>query len=245
MTLDAARLCLALGLFTASGSLAQIDMGGDFPVMDWLTPVIDSQRFGALLRSNLGLDDHGNTQAATNKSAVPATLRYVPGPALKKATVDGYVSRLKTKNPAASQALAANFGPGKYDYATIYSGVVKGNGLNDNDAVDVMTAYMVLGYMIVNNMQNGNAVTPAMVGKVRAQFAPGLAGNVKLSAPGVAAQLGEELKLQTVIVQGGWQSAIKEGTLSAYQQGIGALFKSQWGLDFAALKLTNQGFSSK
>jgi hypothetical protein len=33
------------------------------------------------------------------------------------------------------------------------------------------------------------------------------------------------LKLQTVVVQGGWQVAIKEGKLAAYQQDIRNLFK--------------------
>lgn len=187
------------------------------------------------------------TASKTAPKTAPSTgasLSYLPTSALKKATVAGYVERLQKKNPAASQAIAANFGTGKYDYGTIYNGLVKGNGLRENDAIDVMAAYLVMGYMVVHDVQDGNAVTPAMVQGVRTQIASQLLQNPQLTAPGVAAQLGEELKLQFVVVQGGWQSAIREHTLPAYQQGIAAMFKTQSGLDLASLQLTGQGFTT-
>ncbi|WP_407572964.1 hypothetical protein [Deinococcus altitudinis] len=183
--------------------------------------------------------------AAAGKTTAAANLAYTPTPALKKATVAGYVSRLKASDPAASKAVAAAFAPGKYDYASIYSGLAKGYGLKDNDATDVMTVYLVLGYVIVNNVQDDKALTPKMVQGVRSQFGPQLAKNPKLTAPGVAGQLGEEMKLQTVIVHGGWQAAIKEKTLPAYQQGIATMFKTQWGLDLKSVRLTAQGFARK
>ena len=55
----------------------------------------------------------------------------------------------------------------------------------------------------------------------------------------------EELKLQTVVVQGGWQAAIKGGKLVAYQQGIGNPFKTQYGLNMSEFKLTSQGFAKQ
>jgi hypothetical protein len=185
------------------------------------------------------------TAVATPHSTASAGLPYTSTPALKQKTVQGYIDRLQTKNSAASQAVAANFGPGKYDYGTIYQGLVKGNGLRPNDAVDAMTSYLVLGWMIVNNVQDGNAVTPAMVQGVRAQFAPRLSQSPQLAAPGAAAQLGEEMKLQVVVVQGGWQAAIKENALPAYQQGIAAIFSKQWGLNLSQVALTRQGFVKK
>ncbi|MDO7874396.1 hypothetical protein Q5H93_06600 [Hymenobacter sp. ASUV-10] len=50
------------------------------------------------------------------------------------------------------------------------------------------------------------------------------------------------MKLQTVIVQGGWQASVKEKKLAAYQQGIGQLFRTQYGLNLGQLKLSSQGF---
>ena len=97
-----------------------------------------------------------------------------------------------------------------------------------------------MGYAVVHNMQDGKAITVPMARGVRAQVAPLLAANAQ--APGRIAQLGEEMKLQAVIVQGGWQAAIKEGKLTAYQQGVGNMFKTQYGLNLNQLKLSIRGF---
>lgn len=188
----------------------------------------------------------GATGEATNASASAASLAYgAPSAALKARTVQGYVDRLKAKNPVAAQAIATNFGPGKYDYGTIYRGIVDGQGLHENDAADALSAYLIIGWMIVNDVRDGKAVTVPMAQGVRRQFAPKLAANPRLTAPGVPAQLGEEMKLLLVVVQGGWQSAMKEHTLPAYQRGIAALYKNQYGLDLAQLQLTDRGFASK
>ncbi|WP_407572965.1 hypothetical protein [Deinococcus altitudinis] len=106
----------------------------------------------------------------------------------------------------------------------------------------MITAYLLLGYMIVNNVQDDSAVTSPMVQGVRSQCAPPLANSPGLTAPGVTGQLGKELELLTVTVQSGWQTAIKEHTVLAYQQGINAVFKSQWGHDLKCVRLTAQGF---
>jgi hypothetical protein len=190
-------------------------------------------------RASSGAASSGSTLAKS------VGLPYAVTPALKQETVQGYVDRLKATNPAAAQALAANFGPGKHDYNAIYQQVVKGNGLHENDAADATVAYLVLGWMIVNNVQDGNAVTPAMVQGVRAQFAPRLSQSPQLTAPGAAAQLGEAMKLQFVVMQSGWAAAQSDGTLPAYQQRAAALFKTQYGLAFDELKLTSQGFTKR
>ncbi len=176
----------------------------------------------------------------SSRSTASANLTYTPTPALRQQTVQGYVTRLKASNPAASQAIAANFGPGKYDYGQIYRGVTKESGLRDNDAADVLAGYLIVGWMIVHNVQDGNAITVPMARGVRAQVAPLLANSA--SACSHAAQIGEELKLQTVVIQGGWQSASKEGSLPAYQRSIRDLFRKQYGMDMSLFKLTSQGF---
>ncbi|WP_310392800.1 hypothetical protein [Hymenobacter sp.] len=240
---------LLSGLLLASPNASAQDM----PVMDWITPQIEADRMGQML----GVDRNGNkldddkpagTKAAAGTrpaNARPVSLAYTPSPALKAQTVQGYVTRLKAKNPAAAQAVATNFGPGKYDYGTIYRGLIQGTGLGENNAADALSAYMILGWMIANNVQDGKAITPAIGRGVRAQFAPKLAATPKLTAPGVPAQLGEEMKLLFVTVQGGWQAAIKENALPAYQEGVGAMFKNQYGMDMRLFKLTDQGFAKK
>jgi hypothetical protein len=207
-------LLLALLLATTAPAQAQ-----DAP------PVMFNGLAGSMAMNKLLFDNTTGRVAAGNRGTTKS-LAYVPSAALKQKTVQGYVDRLKAKNPTAAQAVATTFGTGKYDYGTVYRGLIDGYSLRENDAVDAMTAYLVLGWMIVNNVQNDKAVTAAMVQGARTQVAPLLASNAKLTAPGVAAQVGEEMKLQSVIAQGGWQSAVKKGTLPAYRQGTAALFKT-------------------
>lgn len=191
----------------------------------------------AVARNNAGRNA-GRGTAATRPAASTA---YTPTPALRQQTVQGYVDRLKTSNPAGAQAIASAFGPGKYDYSQTYRQILDGTGLRENDATDALACYLIMGWAVVHNVQNGKAITIPMAQGVRAQIAPLLAGNPQVRTR--AAQVGEELKLQTVVVQGGWQAALKEGKLAAYQRGIGNLFKTQYGLDMSQLKLTSQGFT--
>ncbi|GAB3638447.1 hypothetical protein GCM10027422_40370 [Hymenobacter arcticus] len=236
------KLLLALLLATALPAWAQDYSGGAGDAgISMSDATMRAMPFNLMMNH---LKDKGTKNgAARPASAKAASLAYTPTPALRQKTVQGYADRLKAKNPAAAQAVAASFGPGKNDYGTVYRGLIDGYNLRENDAVDATTAYLTLGWMIVHNVQNDKAVTPAMVQGLRAQLAPRLATNPKLTTPGAAAQVGEEMKLQSVVVQGGWLAAIKEGTLPAYRQGIAAMFKNQYGLDFGQLKLTPQGFA--
>ncbi|WP_157530898.1 hypothetical protein [Hymenobacter norwichensis] len=195
----------------------------------------------AIERNNAGGTARRSTTAT--RSGASVSTAYTPTPALRQQIVQGYINRLKTSNPPAAQSIAANFGPGKYDYSKIYRDLTKDVGLRENDATDVLASYMILGWMIVNNVTDDNAVTASMAQGMRAQIAPALAANTQARAR--AAQVGEEMKLQTVVVHGGWQSAIKEGKLGAYQQGIKNLFKNQYGMDLSQYKLTSQGLTSK
>lgn len=199
----------------------------------------------AIARNNAGRNGTSRSASrgtAASRPTASASTAYTPTPALRQQTVQGYVNRLKTSNPAAAQAVASVFGPGKYDYSQTYREILKDTGLRENDAADALAAYMLMGWAVVHNVQDGKAITMPMAQGVRAQVAPLLADNAQ--ARSRAAQLGEEMKLQTVIVQGGWQSALKEGKLVAYQQGINKMFKTQYGMDMSQFKLTNQGFAS-
>lgn len=205
--------------------------------------IINKSMLDNAIRRNGGSVAGSGNKAGTVRSTATktsaASTAYTSTPALRQQTVQGYVSRLKGSNPAGAQAVNTAFGPGKYDYGQVYRGILDGTGLHDNDAADALAAYMLIGYAVVHNIQDGKAITPAMARGVRGQVAPLLAGSG--SSRSRLAQLGEEMKLQTVIVQGGWQSAIKEGKLAAYQQGIGKLFQTQYGLNLSQLKLSSQG----
>jgi hypothetical protein len=200
----------------------------------------------AIARNNAGRS--GSTRSAGRnitaaRTTASTSTAYTPTSTLRQQTVQGYINRLKTSNPAGAQAIAENFGPGKYDYSKIYRDLTQDVGLRENDAGDVLATYLILGWMIVNNVQDDKAVTAPMARGVRDQVAPLLANNAQVRTR--AAQVGEEMKLQTVVVHSGWQSAIKEGKLAAYRQGIGNLFKTQYSMDLSQFKVTNQGFAKR
>lgn len=172
------------------------------------------------------------------------SLAYALTPALKQQTEQGWVNRLRGNNPHAAQVLSQAFASGQFDYDQLYVKVIDNTGLRDNDAADAMSAYMLVGYLIVNNIQDDNAITPQMGRAVRSQIAPRFASNPQFTAPGVPAQLGEELKLQTVLTAIGWKAAIQQNTLPSYQQSVAATFK-RYGMDMSQVTLTNNGFVRK
>jgi hypothetical protein len=196
----------------------------------------------AIARNNAGRNaERGTVAAARPRSATSVSTAYTPTPALRQQTVQATVDRLKTRNPAASQVIVTTFGPGKYDYSQTYREILKGTGLRENDVTDALACYMLMGWSVIHNVQDDKAITIPMAQGVRAQIAPLLASNAQMRNH--AGQVGEELKLQTVVVQGGWQSALKEGKLAAYQQGINNLFKNQYGMDMNQFKINSQGFA--
>ena len=119
------RIPIALSLLaTTTLSLAQLSPD---LIMETYNSNINAITSAAISNANLrnilekdrkaGIDP--NTGRKTNSAA---GLLYSPASTLKTATVQGYIDRLKTKNPAAAQAIATTFGPGHYDYGTIYNG---------------------------------------------------------------------------------------------------------------------------
>ncbi|RTQ49623.1 hypothetical protein EJV47_12460 [Hymenobacter gummosus] len=186
-------------------------------------------------------------RTATTKTATASSFAYRPSPAVRERTVANLAAKLQASNPAGAQALTAAFGPGKLDYETLYAKIISGTGLRATDAADAMACYLLTGYAIVNNVQDGRTITPALAKGVRGQVAGIMQrnGQLKPDDPVAAARFGEAFKLQTVILTAGWEEAAKKSTLPAYRSSIGSMFKGQYGMDFSQLKLTPQGFARK
>ncbi|MBF9219662.1 hypothetical protein [Hymenobacter ruricola] len=213
--------------------------------LDAIPQLQDAFLSSQIANMSLGEVARANAGKSTARPAGTASLAYTSTPALRARTVQAYVDRLKPTNPTAAQAVVASLGPGKNDYGPVYLQMTKDSGLRENDAADNLASFLILGWMIVNNVQDGNAITVPMARGVRAQITPLLAANTKLRTAGAAGQVGEEMKLQFVLLQGGWQSALKENTLAAYRQGIAAMFKNKYGMDLSLFKLTDQGLVAK
>jgi len=189
--------------------------------------------------------------AKGSPSSVAATsatsFAYHSTPSTRARAVEQVANRVRPTTPQLAQVITTAFGPGKTDFETTYAQLIDGTGLRSNNAADAMTTYLLVGYAIVHNLQDDKDITPAMARGLRQQVQSILADTPQLKPgdPVAAARLGEEMKLQAVVLQGGWQSAAKEDKLPAYQQQTAQLFKTSYGLDLRALRLTAQGFAKR
>jgi predicted PhzF superfamily epimerase YddE/YHI9 len=91
-----------------------------------------------------------------------ASTAYTPTAALRQQTVQGYANRLKTTNPAASQAVVSVFGPGKYDYNQTCREILKGTGLRENDATDALACCLLMSWLVVHSLQDDKAIAIPM-----------------------------------------------------------------------------------
>ena len=184
---------------------------------------------------------------SSSAASSAASFAYRSTPSTRARAVEQVASRVRPRTPQLAQAITTAFGPGKADFETTYDQLIDGTGLSSTNAADAMAAYLLVGYAIVHTLQDDKDISPALAKGLRQQVQGILAGSpaLKPNDPVAAARLGEEMKLQAVVLQGGWQSSIKEGKLPAFQQQTAQLFKNSYGLDLSALKLTAQGFAKR
>ncbi|MBF9221931.1 hypothetical protein [Hymenobacter ruricola] len=239
----AAYSALTAGLLLAAAPAARAQ---DAPVMFEglagqlaINNMLFENTVGRSLRENAT-----NSKPAAPKTTV-AALTYTSTPALRQKAVASYATQLARTNPTAAQGVREGFGPGKTDYGQVYANIVRGTGLRENSAADALAGFLALGTLIANNGQDRAAITPAMAGSVRRQAQVVLTQTPTLSAPGAAAEFGEALKLQTVMLEAGWLGASQNNTLPAYQQTIAAFLKKQYGFDVSQLTVTDQGLTKK
>jgi hypothetical protein len=165
---------------------------------------------------------------------------YAATPALRRQIVTGFVDRVRRGNPQAAAAAAQAFAG--HDYAAVYDGIVRENGLAGDDATRAMTAYLVFGWLVANGIER--EPDAAAIAGVRAQVASGLARDRRMAAPATRAQLGEEFKILYVLLHAGYRGAVREGSLPRYREGVARLMQRTSGLDMRTVRLGN-GFEPK
>ncbi|OON66437.1 DUF6683 family protein [Hymenobacter sp. CRA2] len=186
------------------------------------------------------------TTAATKAASSNVRFTYTPNHNLRQQTVNNFAGRLQGNSPALAQALRASFGPGgQADYSRLYTAGLKGSGFQDNDAASALASFMEVAYVVVNNVQDTKSITPAVDRGLRQQMAGLLSQHPAAKSPTQLAQLGEELKLQTVILMSGWQESQQTGKSAAYHSSISQSFNKQFGLDLTQVRLTEKGFVPK
>ncbi|HEX8327059.1 MAG TPA: hypothetical protein VF629_05930 [Hymenobacter sp.] len=182
-------------------------------------------------------------RSAQSSPASPASFSYTPTPALKQQVVVNYVKHIKPQNPLlAKDILGADYNKG-------YGLLNKGTGLQENNAADVVASFMLLGYRIINDLWDPSGVINVSRSRaVRAQVAGVLAHHPKMTTPAGWAQVGEQFKLQNMLILDEWgkvgtvEKLFQSGRLIPYQKAVATLFKNRYGLDITQLKLTDQGF---
>lgn len=239
--------CLAAGLFAAPRASAQqsVDL-----IMDNFTSSVLSQTT-VLLNNNALEASMRNARSKSGKSSAAASVKatrninlaYTPSAALQQQTVQNLVTKMRSKNAQAAQMVSNALGSGKASYTQLFSQMVQESGLPANNAATALAAYLEIGYMVVNNVQSG--ITPAMDRALQKQSAGILSQNSNLTSPATIAKLGEELKLQTVVLYLGWQNTLKNPVqLPQFRAGIAQQFKAM-GLDMSKVKLTESGLGKK
>ena len=195
------------------------------------------------LTNTLSIPTESGKAPARRPAASQTVLRYVPTVAQQQQTVQAYVARLKPTDPKAAQAVATTFGPGKTSYGQLYRETLAGSGFQDNDVASALGLYLELGYRIAHNIEDDKVVTPTQERGLRAQVAQILTQTGALTTPAAAARLGEEMKLQTVVLAVGWLQARKGSQLGTFRTTTTQQFKTTYGFDFQQIKLTDSGFS--
>lgn len=208
-------------------------------VLSQTTTLLNNNAVMAAAR-NAEAEKRGGKVATTKRSI---SLAYTPTPALKQQTVQNLARQLQTRNAAAGQAITNAFGPGKTDYNQLFGQMVQQSGLPANNAATAFAAYLEIAYVAVNNVPEAS-VMPAMDRALQRQAAGILSGNTALASAAAVAKLGEELKLQAVVLYLGWQTAKKNGQEAPFRSNIASTFKSK-GLDLSALRLTGNGLVKK
>ncbi|WP_342644674.1 hypothetical protein [Mucilaginibacter sp. CSA2-8R] len=210
-------------------------------VLSQTTVLLNNNAIEASMRNARGKS--GKSSAAAGASARKVNLAYIPSAALQQQTVQNLVTKMQSKNAQAAQAVSNALGSGKASYGQLFSQMVRESGLPANNAATALAAYLEIGYMVVNNVQSG--ITPAMDRALQQQSAGILSQNRSLTTPATIAKLGEELKLQAVVLYLGWQSTLKNPVqLPQFRSGIAQQFAAM-GLDMSKVKLTENGFRKK
>jgi hypothetical protein len=119
---------------------------------------------------------------------------------------------------------------------------LQGSGFQDNDAASALASFMEVAYVVANDIRDTKAITPAVDRGLRTQMAGLLSQNAAAKNPTQLAQLGEEMKLQAVVLMTGWQQSLQSGQTTAFRTSVAQSFRTQFGLDLTQVRLTAQGF---
>ena len=158
---------------------------------------------------------------------------------LRRATVERHLRGLRTTNPIAAAEAGQELA--KHDYDTIFRSFLDGTGLDPEDAGDVLTAFIVLQWMVANDATA--EPSPAALQAIRRQFVMPMAAKPPLSQPASRAAFAEQVKLRSVLHHASWKAARQLGVMPRFLATLSNEFIPAAKLQ--ALALTEAGLVSK
>jgi GNAT superfamily N-acetyltransferase len=214
-------------LLAAAGPAAGQDMG-------WST-IIPSVTGTDLL----GLQLRQRLQQPAPPAARPASLRYTPSPARRRANLAQFLERARATDPAGAQSLAALFAQG--DILERIGAAMAPLNLRVDDLGDAYAVWWITLWQASQGRHDDPDVATAAA--VRAQAAGAMAGIPALAeAPDASRQqLAESLLLQAMLIgaaldQARSPEALREAAAAAHQAA------AKLGLELRGLRLTRRGF---
>ena len=166
-------------------------------------------------------------------------LPFASTPELRRATVERHLGELRTTNPIAAAEAGRELA--KYDYDAIFRSFLDGTGLDPADAGDVLTAFIVLQWMVANDATAEPG--PEALQAVRRRFVMPLAEKPPLSQAASRAAFAEQVKLRAVLHHAGWKAARQLGVVPRFLATLSNAFIPAAKL--RALALTEAGLVPK
>ncbi|WP_232629916.1 hypothetical protein [Methylobacterium sp. Leaf118] len=182
-----------------------------------------------------GGQDAGGQDARGDAPALP----FVSSRTLRDATIAREVQSLRRTNPVGAAETAREMA--RHDYDAIFQGFLAGTPLRAEDAGDVLTAFIVLQWMVANDATA--EPSPAALRAIRRRFVAPMAVRPPLSEPASRAAFAEQVKLRTVLHHAGWKAAKQLGILPRFLATLSGEFIPAAKLQ--ALALTEDGLVPK
>lgn len=247
MTMRQIVAALSLGLAAAQPLAAQdFFMPGTSP-MD-LAP--QSQALTSSVIGNLSVEDTARRGGGGGRAYAPpvgrggafspgrasdARLPYASTAASRRQALEAYVARAARKSPE-TRSFAAELR--RRNVEQEMQAAMRPYGLSANDAADVMTAFLIVGWEVMS----GRDVTRAQAQGIRRQVAGQLVATGAVRNPATRTRFAEELKITTFILGGGAASARRDGDMAQYRRGIANFYRTQTGEDIGRWRVTSAGF---
>ncbi|SEP50682.1 hypothetical protein SAMN04487843_13914 [Methylobacterium sp. ap11] len=153
----------------------------------------------------------GEVARSESGDASPA-LPFASNAELRAATVARHVRELRATNPIAAAEVAREMA--RHDYDAIFRSFLSDTALRPDDAGDVLTAFIVLQWMVANDTKA--EPSPAALRAVRRQMVAPMADKPPLSQAATRAAFAEQVKLRTVLHHAGWQAAQRLGMVPSF-----------------------------